>query len=235
MEFLVRRAWAEKNLDRQMRQWDRSTAATTKLAIDQRQKRLESWKHDRAPHVGPDDRIIQWIDRELKRLAAPEKTGRSILISVRLPKNEVRGMERRPAAVERLLRLAWLSELPEPESMSVNQLKDALEGRGFDVDARLGATSLDRPPAAANSEPEAAWLARRAATEILIDSDLRFIRYQDVLLPDAGAGAAQPLGAVGLTTAFSELKRLLDLDQDRTDPLVEKLKAIAARGGSARW
>jgi hypothetical protein len=231
VEFLVRRAWAEKNLDRQMQQWDRSSAATTKFAINQRQKRLESWKRDRAPHVDAGDRIIQWIDRELKRLATPDETGRSILIRVRLPKNAVRGMERRSAAVERLLRLAWLSELPEPESMPVNQLKDALEGRGFDVDA-LGSApppAIDRllPP---TSETEAAWLGRRAATELLVDSDLKFVRYNDVLVPDAGAGAAQPLGAVGLTTAFSELKRLLDLDQDRTDPLVEKLKAIAAKG-----
>jgi hypothetical protein len=49
-------------------------------------------------------------------------------------------------------------------------------------------------------------------------------------MPDAGSGAAQPFGAVGLQPAVSELKRLLDLDQDRTDPLAEKLKAIAAKG-----
>jgi hypothetical protein len=231
VELLVRRVWAETNLAQQMRRWDRSNAATTKLANGQRQKRLEIWKRERARHVGSDDRIITWIDRELMRLADPAQTGRSILFSVRLPRNEVLGMERRPAAVERLLRLAWLCDLPDPESIPVNQLKDELEGRGFAIDARGPAqpAAIDRllPP---TPEPEATWLARRAATELLIDSDLRFLRYQDVLIPDAGAGAAQPLGAVGLTTAVSELKRLLDLDQDRTDPLVEKLKAIAAKG-----
>jgi hypothetical protein len=231
VEFLVRRAWAETNLAQQMRRWDRSIATTTKLAISQRQKRLETWKRERATHVGPDDRIIPWLDQELTRLAAPGDPGRSVLISVSLPRNEVRAMERRPAAVERLLRLGWLCELPEPESMPVNQLKDALEGRGFAVDARGPAqpVAIDRllPP---TPEPDATWLARRAATELLIDPDLRFLRYQDVLIPDARAGAAQPLSAVGLTTALSELKRLLALDQDRTDPLVEKLKAIAARG-----
>jgi hypothetical protein len=231
VEFLVRRAWAEKNVDQNVRRWDRSNGATTNLAISQRQKRLETWKRERASHAGPDDRIIQWIDREQTRLAAPGVPGRSILIRVRLARTEVRGIERRPAAVERLLRLGWLCELPEPESMPVNQLKDALEGRGFAVDGGGPAQPvvIDRllPP---TPEPEATWLARRAATELLIDSDLRFLRYNDVLLPDAGAGAAQPLSAVGLTTALSELKRLLDLDQDRTDPLVEKLKAIAARG-----
>ena len=36
---------------------------------------------------------------------------------------------------------------------------------------------------------------------------------------------------MGLSTAMSELKRLLDLDQgEQADPLLEKLKAIAARG-----
>jgi hypothetical protein len=231
VEFLVRRAWAEKNLAQQMRRWDRSNAATTKLAISRRQKRLETWKRERAPHVGADDRIIQWIDREQTRLAAPGDAGQSILISVRMAKTEVRGIERRPAAIERLLKLGWLCALPEPESMPVNQLKDALEGRGYAVDGGGPAqpVAIDRllPP---TPEPDATWLARRAATELLIDSDLRFLRYQDVLVPDAGAGAAQPLSAVGLTTALSEIKRMLDLDQARTDPLVEKLKAIAAKG-----
>jgi hypothetical protein len=231
VEFLVRRAWAEKNVDQQMRLWNRSNVATTNLANGQRQKRLETWKRERASHVGPDDRIIQWIDREQTRLAAPGERGRSILTRVRLARTEVRGMERRPAAVQRLLKLGWLCELPEPESMPVKQLKDALEGRGYAVDGGGPAQPvvIDRllPP---TPETEATWLARRAATELLIDSDLRFLRYQDVLVPDAGAGAAQPLSAVGLTTALSGIKRLLDLDQERTDPLVEKLKAIAARG-----
>jgi hypothetical protein len=231
VEFLVRRAWAEKTLDKHLRRWDRSNAATTKLAISQRQNRLVSWRRERAPQVAPDDRIIPWIDRELARMAAPGEPGRSVLISVQLPRNEVRGMDRRPAAIGRLMRLAWLCELPDPESMSLNQLKDALEDRGFIVDAAGSAqpVAIDRllPP---TPETDATWLARRAATELSVDSDLRFLRYQDVVLPDVGAGAAQPLGAVGLTTAVSELKRLLDLDQNRTDPLVEKLKVIAARG-----
>ncbi|MFI5458524.1 MAG: hypothetical protein ACHRXM_24085 [Isosphaerales bacterium] len=230
VEFLVRRAWAEKSLGKHLQSWDRSTAATTRLAIGQRRKRLEAWRRERASSVGPDDRIMQWIDWELARSAAPGKPEPSILLSVRLPRNEVRGMERRPAQAERLLRLAWLCDLPDPESMPLAELKDALEARGYAVDAvgKKQPAVLDRllPP---TPEPEPTWLARRAATELAVDPDLRFIRFQDTVIPDAGAG--QPLAGVGLSTALSELKRLLDPDQaQQADPLAEKLKAIAARG-----
>src|SRR5262249_60270899 len=48
-------------------------------------------------------------------------------------------------------------------------------------------------------------------------------------LPDSGTGGLP--GGVGLSTATSELKRLLELDQDeRKDPLLEKLKAVAEKG-----
>jgi len=230
VEFLVRRAWAEKSLARHLQSWDRSTAATTRLAIGQRRKRLEAWRRERASSVGPDDRIVLWIDRELARSAAPGRPEPSILLNVRLPRNEVRGMERRPAAAERLLRLAWLCDLPDPESMPLAELKDALEARGYAIDAagKRQPAALDRL-LPATPEPEPTWLARRAATELAVDPDLRFIRFQDTVIPDAGAG--QPLAGVGLSTALSELKRLLDPDQgQQADPLAEKLKAIAARG-----
>ena len=69
----------------------------------------------------------------------------------------------------------------------------------------------------------------RAASELAVDQDLRFLRFGDMLLPDSGTGGL-PAGA-GLSTAMSQIKRLLDLDQgEQTDPLLEKLKAIAGRG-----
>jgi len=230
VEFVVRRAWADKTLKQHLQSWDRSTAATTRLAVGQRRKRLEAWSRERASSVGPDDRIMQWINHELARPAAPAKPEPSILLSVRLPRNEVRGMERRPAQAERLIRLAWLCDLPDPETMPLAELKDALEARGFAVDAagKTQPAALDRllPP---TPEPEPTWLARRAATELAVDPNLRFIRFQDTVVPDAGAG--QPLAEMGLSTAVSELKRLLDPDQgQQADPLAEKLKAIAARG-----
>jgi hypothetical protein len=92
-----------------------------------------------------------------------------------------------------------------------------------------------QPPAALErllpltQEPELTWLARRAATEIAVDSDLRFLRFQDTVMPDAGTG--QPLGTMGLSTAISELKRLLDLDPGpKADPLTDKLNAVSSRG-----
>ena len=116
--------------------------------------------------------------------------------------------------------------------MAVDDLKTSLEARGYAVDAtaKNPPASLDRLlPLAA--EPEPRWLARRAATELAVDPDLRFVRFQDSVFPDAGTG--QPMSAMGLSTAVSELKRLLDLDQgQQADPLLDKLKTIGARGRS---
>ena len=129
-----------------------------------------------------------------------------------------------------MLRLAWLCNLPDPETMPLAELRDALEGRGYALDAggRSQPVALDSllPPA---PEPEPVWLARRAASELAIDPDMKFLRFQDTILPDSGSGGLP--GGVGLSTAMSELKRLFDLDQgERADPLLEKLKAIADRG-----
>jgi hypothetical protein len=114
--------------------------------------------------------------------------------------------------------------------MPLADLRDALEARGYDVDAaaRNQPAAIDRllPPL---PEPEINWLARRTATELAIDPGLRFIRFQDTILPDGGPG--QGLGGMGLSTAVSELKRLLDFDQGpKTDPLLDKLRTVAARG-----
>jgi hypothetical protein len=230
VEVLVRRAWAEKTATKHVQAWDHSTAAATRLALTQRRKRLDAWRRERAPSAGPDDRIIPWIDHELARLSAPGKPEPSFLLKLRLSRNEVRGLDRRPAPVARLLRLGWLCNLTEPESMAVDDLKTSLEARGYTVDATAQAqpASLDHllPPA---PEPEPRWLGRRAATELAIDPDLRFVRFQDTVFPDPGAG--QPISAMGLSTAISELKRLLDVDPGpQNDPLVDKLKTVGARG-----
>jgi hypothetical protein len=230
VEFLVRRALAEKTHKQHLREWDRSTASTTRLALAQRRRRSEAWRRERASSAGPDDRIVKWINQELARLAVPGEPEPSVLLSVHLPRSEVRGVLQRPAAAERLLRLAWLCDLPDPESMPLDELKGALEGRGYAVDAasKTPPVALDRllPP---TPEADSIWLARRAATELAVDTGLRFIRFQDTVLPEPAAG--QPLGEMGLSTAVSELKRLLDPDPgQRVDPLAEKLKGVATRG-----
>ena len=105
-------------------------------------------------------------------------------------------MERRPAGTERLLQLAWLCNLPNPESMPLAELKDALESRGYAVDPAPGAQPPNLngllPP---TLEPEPTWLARRAATELAVDPDLRFLRFQDTVILEPGAG--QPWAAWG--------------------------------------
>jgi hypothetical protein len=230
VEFLVRREWLEKNFPQRLQKWQQASAPATRQALAQRRKRLEAWRRERSPNVGPDDRVIPWIDRELARLGAAGDSEPSTLLKVRLARGEIHGIDRRPAPQERLLRLAWLCALPDPEAMSLDELRNALESRGYDVDR-----AMKQPPPAIDRllpptlEPELTWLARRGATEIAVDSDLRFIRFQDTVLPDTGAG--QPLGGIGLSTAVSELKRLLDLDPGpKADPLLEKLKTVGSRG-----
>ena len=65
VEFLVRRDWAERNVKAHLAEWDRAAAATLRRAVEQRRDRLASWRREReqAPGVGPDDRIVRWIDR----------------------------------------------------------------------------------------------------------------------------------------------------------------------------
>ena len=56
------------------------------------------WKRGGAIELAmsrPNDRIVQWIDRELARTAGGVPP-RSVLMSVRLPRSEVRGLDRRP-------------------------------------------------------------------------------------------------------------------------------------------
>ncbi len=230
MEFLVRRAWAEQKLSDHLKRWDRSTAGTARQAIAQRKKRLEAWRKERAAGAQAGDRIVSWIDKEIPRLAAKGQPQPSILVGVRLSRSDVRGVVLRRAGTERLLPLAWLCNLPDPESMPLDELKDALESRGYAALAPPGA----QPPSLngllpLTQEPESVWLARRAATELAVDPDLRFLRFQDTVIPEPGAG--QPLGGLGLSSALSELKRLIDPDQgQRADPLTEKLDAVAARG-----
>jgi hypothetical protein len=228
--FLVRRDWAKRNLPGRVSAWERSAAAAARTALAQRNERVRAWRKDRAANPVDDDKIIKWIDHELDRLSAPGAAEHSTLLPVEVPKDDVVGLSRRPAGSEQLIGRAWLCNLPDPESMSAGALKDSLEARGYAIDPadKSPPPPLDRllPPV---PEPIERWLARRAATELAVDSDLRFVRFQDTVLPDGGAG--QLMGGLGLSTALSELKRLLDPDDARkADPLIEKLTAIEARG-----
>ncbi len=242
VEIVVRRDWARTALPKQAPLWEKTVARTSRQALDQRRKRLETWKRERTagaanrkPPAGAkgEDRILSWLDGELKRLADPASVSGSPLMSIKLPRSEVRGLERKPAAVERMFRLAWISNLPNPESMTAGELKNALESRGFatDLAAKSPPASLDKllPPSV---ETDAAWLARRAATEVTVDPGLRFVRYQNLLFPDAPLDQAAA-GGLGISTALDELKRLLDPNaQPAVDPLVKEFRAIESAGGA---
>lgn len=231
VDFVVSRSWAERNAANHLKSWDRAAAAVATRAIEQRRARLSAWRGERekAPGVGADDRILNWIDREQKRLADPAAAAQTPLIPVRFPRTEIRQLDRQPISASRLLRLAWTNDIADPESKDSARLTGSLEARGLIVDPRAPPAPMDRllPP---TPEPEALWLARRAATEIALDSGLRFLRYQGTVLPDPGPGGA--VGAVDPSMALSEIVRLLNPEgaATRPDPLAERLKAVAGRG-----
>ena len=119
-----------------------------------------------------------------------------------------------------MLRLGWLSGFPNPETMRVDDLKEALEG-GASTSAAKTPVSIDAlsPPKA---ETESAWLTRRAATEVSFDPDLRFIRHQGLVLPETEPGQALDAG-----TAAAGLSALKELARRAT-------RATPWRPGSAR-
>ncbi len=231
VDLVVSRSWAEQNADGQLKTWDRAAAVAATRAIEQRRARLSAWRGERekSSGVGDDDRILRWIDREQKRLADPTSAVQTPLIPVRLQRTEIRQLDRQPISASRLLRLAWTNGIADPESKDSARLTSSLEARGLIVDPKAPAAPLDRllPPI---PEPEALWLARRAATEIAMDSGLRFLRYQATVLPDPGPGGA--VGAIDPSMALSEIGRLLNPEggANQPDPLAEKLKAVARRG-----
>ena len=110
--------------------------------------------------------------------------------------------------------------------MRLDDLKDALEGRGF-------LANSDQTPSLAGllplfPETDAAWLGRRAATELAVDPDLRFIRYQNMVLPDKKTG--QALEGLNISSAIAEVAKLLDPQQGKEDPLAAMLKQVGDRG-----
>ncbi len=226
VELLVRRDWAESHLKTWAGKWSRAIEAGSKVAARQRRDRLRAWRSERAAGAAADDRIVAWIDKELKGLDDPVHTARTPLMPVHLSRSDVRGLVRQPSSSTRLLQLGWLCGLPEVETMPLDDLKDALEGRGF-------AANGNQTPSLAGllplfPEPDLSWSGRRAATELAVDTDLRFIRYQNMVLPDSKTG--QPLDGLNVSSALAEVARLFEPEQGKEDPLVSTLKKVADRG-----
>lgn len=220
--FLVRREWARGHVPVWAKKWEATEAPIVRRAAARRRERLEAWARER--RAGFDDRISSWINREVARLKNEGEATSSPLLMARLSRGDVRTISRVPAGQSRRLRLAWLSGFRDPEAMSADELKESLEGRGFDV-AGKSPVSVDAL-VAPQPETDAAWLIRRAATEVSFDSDLRFVRYGAAVFPEPAAG--QPMNLGGLLPAVSALKELLG--ENPGDPLAPRLREVEARG-----
>ena len=206
LDLLVRRDWADKHVESWAKRWSRAIEQGTKLAVRQRRDRLRSWRRERAANAPADDRIIAWIDEELKRLDDPAPISSRTLMPVHLSRQRYTQPGPCSPASNRLLQLGWLCGLKDVETMPLDDLKDALEGRGFAAEGEHTPSLTGLLPLL--PEPDLRWLARRAATELAVDPDLRFIRYQGMVLPDVKTG--QPFGGLNLSTALSEITKLLD-------------------------
>lgn len=227
-DMLVRRDWAEAHVEDLAAKWARNAQSVARPAIAQRRERLKAWRRERAGFVPAGDPILSWIDGELTRLEDEKAAAETPLLSVRIARGDCRSVDRATKADGRLLALGWLCGLADVEEKPLGELQDALEARGY---ALVGeeTPSIDRL-APIVQEPEARWLARRAATELSVDSDLRFVRYQGLLLPDVQAG--QPLAAAEINPSaiLSQINKLFDPGAPQGDPLAPELARIAARG-----
>jgi hypothetical protein len=222
---LVRRAWAEKNLPDMAKRWEAAQAPSMKRARDQRRIRLEAWRKDRPKLAGKDDAVSDWLEREIDRLKKQDASADSTrLLAVSLNRAEIRKLTPRPTATGRLLRLAWRVNLETAESEPIDDLKAALEGRGYDPNGTTPVVVDDLLPIP--DENEAHWRLRRAATEVANESALRFVRHASLVLPES-ATANDP--GVGLDAIGSAIKSILG-DEPAVDPLAARLAQVARSG-----
>jgi len=226
---LVRRAWAEANLPDRAAAWEKAEAPTVRQAEAMRRGRLIAWRRTRPGSVAPTDRITPWLDSEIARMSARpdanQGAARSSLMVVRLPKNTVKAVDRRSKGTGRLLRLAWTTHLPDPESTPLAELTQGLEDRGFSAasDAPVSVDALLPTPL----ESDGQWLVRRASTEVTNLPGGRFLLYAGAVLPEPAAGEAPPAGAA-IDAVASTLKELLG--EERKDPLQPKFRELAGQG-----
>lgn len=228
--LVARRAWLREHAESRFPAWEAREAERTKLAQSQRRERLQTWKQQRSAEAN--DPIVAWIDRELARLVA-EPNREWPLMRLELEFAQVARVVRRPAERTRMLRQAWRAGaggqgLDNPEEMSLDDLRGALEARGFAQSDLDPAAVDDLLPLA--EEPEAQWLLRRAATEVKVEPGLRFSRYQGLLIPEESTGGVD---VSALAAPAANLAReLLGLGAGgaEADPLVARGREIAARG-----
>jgi hypothetical protein len=223
LTILARRELVRTTLPDWAKRWEDAERQVIAGAARQRRERLIGWRRDRPAGSAAGDRITDWLDRELSESSRP--AGPSPLMAIRPGRGDVSAVERRSESAARLLRSAWLLGQADPETTPLAQLKDAIAGRGTILEGDEP-IALDRllPP---GSETADRWLLRRAATEVLHDEGLRFIRFGNTILPEPVPG--QPLDpATGATLVEGTIRDVLGVGG--TDPLPSRLRAVAARG-----
>jgi hypothetical protein len=224
-QMLVRRDWASKNVPDRLAHWEKLETPILQRAEGLRRQRLEAWKRDRQGKAGEGDRITPWIESELARLAHSDPKQKSPLMIVKISRNEVKAIDRKPRKANRLLRLGWVSNFPDVESMTEADLAQAVEDRGFSATSEVPVSVDSLLPTPL--EDDAHWLIRRASTEIVQDQGGRFLRYQGMVLAEPAPGEAPPAGAA-LNAAIGSLKELLG--EAPVDPLPRMLRELAGQG-----
>jgi hypothetical protein len=227
---VVRRAWAKAHLPKQLARWESLERPGIKRAIQQRRNRLQVWRALRGEVAeGKSNAIDAWLEREIERLKHAKDDAESRLMIVRLRPGDFKSVKKSSVAGKGWLRLGWTADFANPESMAPDDLKLALEGRGYDLTSP-GPVRIDDllPP---REETDAAWLSRRAATEILNDEGLRFNLFQEMVIPEPTGGGEGALSAIGPDLLSSALKNLLD--ERKTDPLLAVFRKLETRGRSS--
>ncbi len=223
---LVRRAWAEANLPAWSDKWKAGENGTIEAAERQRRERLAIWRRDRlvAPGAVPaDDRITQWLDREMARPAGQSEP--SVLMTVRLGRGDVKSVDRRGMAAARALRYGWLLGFNDPETTPLDDLKDSISARGMTTAGNEPIVLDSLLPA--TTETDDRWALRRAATEALNDEGLRFVRHGNVVLPEPVPG--QPIDPTQAAAVIQDTIREV-LGGSASDPLPARLQSVAAKG-----
>jgi hypothetical protein len=223
IQFVVRRAWIETHLPELARRWEAAERKGGQRADAQRRDRLEAWKRDRTAHAEPGNPILPWVERELARLAAEDPAGSTLMMAT-LPVGQVQRVIKAPGRAGRWLRLGWLSGFKNVEELPLDALRDGLEGRGFDLDSPAHVPLERLLPIPIETEWQ--WLTRRAATEAMYDTGLRFIRFEQLIVPEPVPG--QPPDAKAMLSALPDVVKLLAGEAE--DGLPERLREVGARG-----
>jgi hypothetical protein len=220
---VARREWLKTNLSDRMPKWEEAERTQTAVAREQRYRRLQAWRQDRPSVAAPGDRITPWLDRELSKAAGSDAP--PFLMVIQLGKDEAKSVQKRGDQAARALRGAWILGLPDPESSPLATLTDSIAGRGTPIEAD-DPVYIDSllPPAI---EADDRWLLRRAATEVLNDEGLRYIRFGNTVLPEPVPGQA-PDPTLGPKLVEGTIKDILT--GGRVDPLPDRLRSVADRG-----